>query len=141
MKVAASVSLVICAAALASAPAKGQEAEAVSQAKAAATSWLALVDAGNYAASWQQTAGLFQSAISEQSWVSAVQATRASLGALQSRQVASATYTRTLPGAPPGEYVVIKYTSKFAGRASAVETVTPMKEKNDSWRVLGYYVQ
>jgi hypothetical protein len=100
MKVAASVSLVICAAALASAPAKGQEAEAVSQAKAAATSWLALVDAGNYAASWQQTAGLFQSAISEQSWVSAVQATRASLGALQSRQVASATYTRTLPGAP-----------------------------------------
>jgi hypothetical protein len=63
MKVAASVSLVICAAALPSAPAKGQEAEAVSQAKAAATSWLALVDAGNYAASWQQTAGLFQSAI------------------------------------------------------------------------------
>jgi len=141
MKFAASLSLLFCAAAMGCAPAQAQEAESLTQAKAAAASWLALVDAGNYSASWQEAAGLFQSAVSPQSWASVVQAARAPLGALQSREVESATYTRTLPGAPDGEYVVIKYSSKFAGKANAVETVTPLKEKSGAWRVSGYYVR
>jgi hypothetical protein len=141
MRITASLSLFFCVATVVCVPAQAQEAESVSQAKAAASSWLALVDAGNYQASWQQAAGLFQSAVTEQSWASAAQAARAPLGTIQSRQVESTTYTRTLPGAPDGEYVVIKYTSRFAGKASAVETVTPLKEKDGSWRVSGYYVR
>ncbi len=123
------------------APARAQEAESISQARVAALSWLALVDAGNYSASWQQASSLFQSAITAQAWASAAQTARAPLGAVQSRQFESATYTHTLPGAPDGEYVVIKYTSKFAGKASAMETVTPLKEKDGSWHVSGYFVR
>ena len=141
MRSTAVLPLLFCVATVACAPVQAQEAESVSQAKAAASSWLALVDAGNYTASWQQASSLFQSAVTAQAWASAAKAARAPLGALQSRQVESATYTHTLPGAPDGEYVVIMYTSKFAGKADAVETVTPLKEKDGSWHVSGYFVR
>ena len=99
------------------------------------------MDAGDYPASWHEAAGIFRSAVTAQSWAAAVQAARTPLGAFQSRQVESTTYTRTLPGVPDGEYVIIKYASKFAGKASAVETVTPLKEKDGSWHVSGYFVR
>jgi len=133
--------LLLCAAAVLQTPVRAQEAESISQAKAAASSWLALVDAGNYSASWQQAAGAFRSAVSPQSWAAAAQAARAPLGALQSRQVESATYTHTLPGAPEGVYVVIAYASRFANKAKAVETVTPRREKDGTWRVAGYFIR
>ena len=141
MKFTSVLSLLFCVTTVVCTSAQAQDAESISQAKAAASSWLALVDAGNYPASWQQAAGLFQSAVTTQSWASAVEAARTPLGAVQSRQVESATYTRTLPRAPDGEYVVIKYTSRFAGKANAVETVTPLREKDGSWRVSGYFVR
>jgi len=58
--------IVLVIAALASAPVGAQESEAVAQAKDAAASWLALVDAGNYSASWEQAAGAFRSAVTRQ---------------------------------------------------------------------------
>ena len=70
-----------------------------------------------------------------------MQAARTPLGTFQSRQIESTTYTRTLPGAPNGEYVIIKYASKFADKPSTVETVTPLKEKDGSWHVSGYFVR
>jgi hypothetical protein len=45
-----------------------------------------------------------------------------------------------LPGAPDGEYVVIQFESSFEKKKSAVETVTPMLEKDGKWRVSGYYI-
>ena len=120
---------------------QAQESQSIEKAEAAATAWLLLVDAGNYSASWQQASGLFRSAVSPQSWASAVQAARSPLGELRSREVQSASFSRSLPGAPDGEYVVIKYSSSFANKASAVETVTPAKEKDGSWHVSGYYVR
>ena len=134
-------SIVLAVATLAAVPACAQDAESIAQAKAAAGTWLALVDAGNYSAGWQQSAGLFKSAVTSQSFASSVQSARAPLGALKSRTVQSATYSHTLPGAPDGDYVVIRYDSSFANKGSAVETVTPLKDKDGSWRVSGYYVK
>lgn len=51
------------------------------------------------------------------------------------------TYTKKLPGAPDGEYVVIQYESSFEHKQSAVETVTPMLDKDGKWRVSGYYIK
>jgi hypothetical protein len=53
----------------------------------------------------------------------------------------SAKYTRTLPGAPDGEYVVIQYSAAFEKRQSAVETVTPMFDRDGKWRASGYYIK
>jgi Protein of unknown function (DUF4019) len=120
--------------------ANSQEAAAVEDAKATASAWLALVDGGQYRMSWDRSASLFQSAVNEQTWDSAIRGARASLGAVTSRQLQSATFTHTLPGAPYGDYVVIKYTTQFEKKSNAVETVTPLKSQDGSWRVSGYFV-
>jgi hypothetical protein len=55
--------------------------------------------------------------------------------------VISTTYATELPGAPDGEYVVIQFAASFKAKKSAVETVTPMKDEDGSWRVSGYYIK
>jgi hypothetical protein len=103
--------------------------------------WLALVDSGKYADSWQEAAQLFRAAVSKDQWQSAMRASREPLGKMLSRKLKSATYSKTLPGAPDGEYVVIQYDSRFEHKQAAVETVTPMLDKDGKWRVSGYYIK
>jgi opacity protein-like surface antigen len=110
-------------------------------AEAAAQSWLGLVDAGDYAKSWDTSARNFRHSIPQSQWVSQVAAVRGPLGAVKSRRVASATFARSLPGAPDGEYVVIKFSTSFEHKAEAAETVTPMKDPDGQWRVSGYFVK
>jgi hypothetical protein len=108
---------------------------------AAAQQWLALIDAGDYAKSWRESAALFRNAISESQWEQSLNAVRQPLGELISRKVKSAIYTTSLPGAPDGEYVVIRFETSYANKKSAIETVTPMREKSGGWRVSGYYIK
>lgn len=117
------------------------EKAAVGQAQTAATSWLALTDASKYGPSWDEAASLFKAAVTKANWESALKGVRAPLGAVKSRKVKTATFTRTLPGAPDGEYVVIQFDTQFEGKAAAVETITPMREKDGSWRVSGYFIK
>jgi opacity protein-like surface antigen len=128
-------------AALLSASAIAQDSQSTSPAEAAASAWLALVDAGRYSDSWDQAAGLFKSKISAPSWASAIGGVRGPLGALKSRRIQSSTFTHTLPGVPDGNYVVITYSSRFDNKAEAVETVTPSQEKDGTWHVSGYFVK
>lgn len=114
---------------------------ATGKAQTAALAWLALVDSEKYGQSWNEAALLFRSAVMQVDWVNAVTAVRAPLGALKSRTLKSANFTRSLPGAPDGEYVVIQFDSQFEHKASAVETVTPMRDKDGIWRVAGYYIK
>ena len=122
-------------------PQKGGEAAARKEAEQAARSWLALVDSGQYRESWNRAAGFFQKQISPEQWEKTVGGVRDSIGKLVSRKPKSAQFTRTLPGAPDGEYVVIQYDSSFVSKREAVETVVPMKDRDGSWRVSGYFVK
>jgi hypothetical protein len=110
-------------------------------AQQSADAWLALIDSGKYAESWQEASQLFKAAVTEKEWQSKLRATRDPLGKMLSRKLKSATYTKTLPGAPDGEYVVIQYESSFEHKQSAVETVTPMLDKDGMWRVSGYFIR
>jgi hypothetical protein len=121
--------------------AQAAETDNTNKAQAAAKAWLALVDAEKYGQSWDEAALLFRSAVMKADWERAAKATRAPLGALKSRTFKSANFTRSLPGAPDGEYVVIQFDAQFANKASAIETVTPMRDKNGAWRVSGYYIR
>jgi hypothetical protein len=58
-----------------------------------------------------------------------------------SRKFKSSQYTKTLPGVPDGEYVVIQYDTSFEHKQSAVETVTPMLDKDGKWRISGYFIK
>lgn len=109
-------------------------------AKRAALAWLALVDSGEYSASWEQAARLFKTQIGTDEWVKAVRSARRPFGALVSRRIASSHYTTTLPGAPDGEYVVLQFETRFENKAGATETVTPMLD-DGTWRVSGYYIR
>jgi Protein of unknown function (DUF4019) len=103
--------------------------------------WLALVDSGQYAESWQQASSLFKAHVAKDQWQSMVGATRDPLGKLVSRKLKSATYRTTLPGAPDGEYVVIQYESSFEHKQAAVDTITPMLDTDGKWRVSGYFIK
>ena len=118
-----------------------QQEQQVSQARAAAASWLVLMDAGQYAATWTQSASAFQSAVTQEKWQTAAAQVRSPLGAVTTRTFKQAQFTRTLPNAPAGEYVVIQYDTTFANRAGLVETITPMRDKDGTWRVSGYFIR
>jgi hypothetical protein len=135
------IALTILTAGLLGVTAIAQDAQSVSQAQKAASAWLALVDAGNYADSWEQAAGSFKASVSKPSWAAAAARVRLPLGALKSRQIQSSTFTHTLPGVPDGDYVVITYASRFENKGSAVETVTPLRDKDGTWRVSGYFIK
>ena len=122
-------------------PTYSDENEAVSKSQIAATTWLILTDSGKYPESWEEAAASIKLAITKPDWERALKSYRSPLGTLKSRKLKSATFTRTLSGAPDGEYVVIQYDTQFENKASAIETVTPMHEKDGSWRVSGYYIK
>jgi uncharacterized protein DUF4019 len=116
--------------------------EAAKKASAeAAKSWLALVDAGEYAKSWSAAAALFQKQVSSDRWVETVRGARGELGKVVSRKATKADYSRTLPGAPDGEYVVQQYSSAFENKKEARETVVLLKEKDGSWKTVGYFIK
>jgi Protein of unknown function (DUF4019) len=135
LRVVAVTLLVLAFAAIAVAEDKTQAAEAASEA------WLKFVDSGDYPQSWVEASSFFKAHVTEKDWDRQIKAARQPLGALFSRKLISAEYTTTLPGAPDGQYVVIRYESSFANKKSAIETVTPMLEKDGQWRVSGYFIK
>lgn len=115
--------------------------EKTDQGVKAAESWLALVDAKEYKKSWEEAAPIFKGQISEKDWDNMVSSVRKPLGDVKSRELLGAQFTTTLPGAPEGEYVVIQFKTSFVDKPESVETVVPMKDENDTWRVSGYFIK
>lgn len=118
-----------------------QEALDARPATAAAEAWLETVDARRYGAAWDAAAPLLQGAIERTQWEVTLQDVRGPLGAAAARKLRSATYARSLPNAPAGEYVVIEYATHFQNRPLTVETVTPMKQPDGTWKVAGYFIR
>jgi len=106
-----------------------------------AQDWLALVDGGKNLESWQQAAEYFRAAVPQEQWLQTIKAAREPLGALVSREIKSTKYTTSVPGGPDGKYVIVQFSSSFENKKTAIETVTPMMDKDNTWRVSGYYVK
>ena len=111
------------------------------EAQKSAEQWLALIDANNFSESWKMAAKYFQAAVTQEQWEHSLNAVRKPLGDLISRKLKSAKYAKSLPGAPDGEYVMLQFYTSFANKKEAIETVTPMREKDGSWRVSGYFIK
>ena len=116
---------------------RSAEEAAVSAAKA----WLSLVDNGKYMESWNEAAQYFKNAVSKDQWEQAIQAARKPLGENLSRELISKNYNTSLPGAPDGKYVMIQFKASFENKESSTETITPMLDKDGTWRVSGYYIK
>jgi hypothetical protein len=119
-------------------------------AQGAAESWLAVVDGGAYAASWDQAARALKSAVKQSEWAAMAEGARAPLGKLGSRKLKSRESTDKMPTTRviggkvyswgQGRYVVLQYESAFANKAGAVETVTAMADPDGAWRVCAYSI-
>jgi Tfp pilus assembly protein PilF len=103
--------------------------------------WLALLDEGKYAETWDQSAGVFRKNSAKKQWIATLKGLLGSLGKMKSRVKQDADYRTSLPGSPAGEYVVFIFKTTFANKKDAIETVTPMKDKDGKWRVSGYYIK
>jgi hypothetical protein len=110
-------------------------------ARAAVDSWLSLIDAADYAKSWDESATSFKNAITSEKWQAAVKTRRGTLGTLKSRTVKSATPATNPPGAPEGEYVAFDFDAIFEHKPAAAERVTVIRDKDGAWRVVGYFVK
>jgi hypothetical protein len=109
--------------------------------QSAAEAWVALVDARKYAQSWTEAAVLFKKVIGQADWQKALEGVRTPLGKMLSRKVIATKYTRTVPGGPDGDYVIVQFETSFEKKQIAIETVTPMKDPDGSWRVSGYFIK
>jgi hypothetical protein len=118
-------------------PSHPQEEQAATE---AAMAWLALIDNGHYAESWEQSAMSFKNSLTAKKWENMVKPVREPLGKLESRKVANREYMTSLPGGTTGEFVVIQFNTNFQNKKNAIETVTPMLE-NGQWKISGYYIK
>ncbi|AHF93459.1 serine/threonine protein kinase [Opitutaceae bacterium TAV5] len=118
------------------------EHQPVSTAVERARVWLQLIDAGpeHYAQSWRDASSGFRTAVGETEWVFTLKAGRPSLGSVVSRRLISSQETHTLPGAPDGHYVVMRFSTDFSRQKAAIETVTFTEESDGVWRATGYYI-
>ena len=116
-------------------------AAALRAADAAAHAWLALVDKGQIAESWDEAALSFQLAVTKPKWVQAVKQARGSFEPFGARRQIMARYTLDLPNAPPGQYVLFQYQTNVSGDHQVVETVVPVLDGKRGWRVSGYFVR
>ena len=107
----------------------------------AAHTWLALVDKGEIARSWDEAALVFQLAVTETKWEQLVRNARGPFEPFGARHQIMARYTTDPPNAPPGQYVLLQYQTDVSGGRQVVETVVPTLDGKRGWRVSGYYVR
>jgi len=110
-------------------------------AQEAAEKWLALVDGGKDAESWEQMSAPFKKEVSKRKWKSTIGGIRQPLGKPVSRKLKSAEYTKELAGAPEGEYVVVRFDTAFEHKPATVETVALVLGQDLIWRVSSYAVK
>jgi len=108
-------------------------------AAASAKTWLALIDAKNYAQSYKDAADIFQQGVSAAKWEDMVRSGRGKAGALKSRAFQSAEQTKTLPGVPDGDYAIVSFQSEFETKGASTEVITLVHE-NGKWKVGGYFI-
>ncbi len=122
-------------------PCIGAAAKATDQSNKATRAWLDLIDRAKYAQAWDAAAASFKAASSEASWEKKVKAIRDPLGGVKVRGLKSTTPAHSLPGAPAGDYLLLRFDTQFVNQPAAFEVVTLTLEKDGIWRVSGYDVK
>ncbi len=126
---------------LANAPVTSASTDSVgAAAQRAAESWLALVDRGQYGASWDSAGTIFKRAGTPAQWAEAVRQVRDQAGPLESRSFQRLQLTNKLGNFPPGEYAIVQYHTAKGGRAVA-ETAIMQQDGARGWRLAAYLVR
>jgi DNA-binding CsgD family transcriptional regulator len=105
-----------------------------------ARGWLAVVDGQGWDASWNVAGDLLRSQVPQAQWASQIQALRQPLGPVSSRVFQGVTNATAAPGLPDGQYEMVRFATRFAQKADAIETVVMAREAF-GWMVEGYSVK
>jgi len=106
----------------------------------AAGEWLKLIDGAEYGKAWDECAPVFRERVTRQQWVDGVPKNRAEFGAFKSRTMTGTAYRASIPGAPEGDYVMVRFTSEFEKNPAGEEVVTVMMQSG-AWRPVGYLLR
>lgn len=107
-----------------------------SAAATVARTWLALVEKGEWNASWEATGQSFKVLNTVDTWRRVAQQVQGPLGAVKSRTLVSEEYVP----APPYGYQMVKFRTDYANKAGAIETLSLVREGGE-WRVVGVAVE
>lgn len=103
--------------------------------------WIKLLDDEKYSECRDQAAELLKNSVTQDQWIRLMQTVRKPFGSVIHRQVNSRDYKTSLPGVPDAEYVIIRYETSFVNKKESVETVTVMKNIDETWKVAGYFIK
>ena len=117
-------------------PLSAEDQEASQQ---AAEEWLAYIDEGDIAQSYENAAQLLKDQITQEQWEQRVGDVEGQLGELQSRTFTTAQAFPAPPDAPPGEYVAVQYAADYA--SMAVQESVVLAKEDGTWKTAGYLVR
>jgi len=106
----------------------------------AALSWLATVDAGHYAQSWEDAAESTRTAIPRQQWEDGLRKTRGTRGEVGSRKVKRANFQKDSFDDAQG-FVEIEFETRFGNRPPSLEVVRALPARDGTWKVAGYTIK
>jgi hypothetical protein len=104
-----------------------------------ARQWLLYVDGGDYAKGWTRAGTPFKAQVTAAVLQGKIAPVREPLGAILQRKLANVTYSNTAPGLPDGKYAIVAYSSRFANKPVAGETVW-LDFEDSHWLVIGYLI-
>lgn len=105
-----------------------------------ALTWLAMIDEGKYAQSWEESDAFVKGQVTAAQWASSIKSARAIFGEIKAREVSTIQPTNELPGLADGEYVTLILSSHFTNKKHVVETVS-MSKNSGEWRLIGYFIR
>jgi hypothetical protein len=115
-------------------------AAAIAAAGAEGDRWLGLIDHGKFDETWIAAAVVLQETITQKEWTADLAARQPKLGRTIMRERKSESYSKTLRGAPTGDYVIVTYLTKFEKTPLVEETLAVAKDAIGQWHVAGYNI-
>jgi hypothetical protein len=106
-------------------------------ARKVAESWLPLLDAQEYGASWEELSPFAKRKIRKEHWEIGLTQLRTPLGKLKSRTFFSTDYMKPLKGHPKQEQLLVRFMSHFEN-GSILESVATIHDKDGKWRATTY---
>jgi hypothetical protein len=107
-------------------------------AQKALDAWIPLWDAGKYDEAYAELAADTRENITKRTWFVYWTGVRKPLGKLIKRELLKSEYIKSLQGAPDRQGAIFQYRSSFENKASVLETVSLMLEKDGTWRVANF---
>jgi hypothetical protein len=109
-------------------------------ARKAAEKWLDLIDQAKYKDAYKQGSQHVRAQATIEEWEPQIRAMREAAGDKRQRNFTSAKPTKTMAGAPDGEYMVLEFAAAFSKKAKAAETVM-MSREGGAWKGAGYFIR